>query len=248
MNRAVVLGIVLAFAALIGIWELVVRQDPFLGFLLGQPSFIARVLVQDVVEAALVQHVAYTLLAAVLGLLIGAAAGAVAGFAVVYNKAGDVALSPILNVLSVVPLFAIGPMTIFWFGQGIASKIFLAALACALLSVALVYQHVRSAPPAMKALVAVMARRRSAVFWRVEAPYAALSLLTNTRALFGVAVSGAVIGEFIGANQGVGHYIVIAEGLYDVNRIWAGVIALSLGALSISWLGVRLENFARVRL
>lgn len=248
MNRLIILGIAIAFAALLGIWELLVSQDPFLGFLLGQPSFIGRVLIHDLLEAGLLGHVAYTLFAAVLGLLVGGTVGALTGFGVAYNKTGDVALSPILNVLSVVPLFAIGPMTIFWFGQGIASKVFLAALACALLSAALVYQHVRSTPSAMKELVGVMARRRSAVFWRVEVPYASLSLLTNTRALFGVAVSGAVIGEFIGANRGVGHYIVVAEGLYDVNRIWAGVLALSLGAVTLAWVGVKLESFARSRL
>jgi NitT/TauT family transport system permease protein len=248
VNRLVIPGIAIAFVTLIGIWELIVSRDPFLRFLVGQPSFIGSALVTDVLETGLLGHVAYTLSAAVLGLIIGGAIGAIAGFGVAYNKTGDVALSPILNVLSVVPLFAIGPMTIFWFGQGIASKVFLAALAAALLSAALIYQHVRSTPSAMKALVSVMARNRAAIFWRVEAPYASLSLLTNTRALFGVAVSGAVIGEFIGANRGVGHYIIIAEGLYDVNRIWAGVLALSLGAVLLAWFGIRLENFARARL
>lgn len=248
MNRLVIAGIGLAFATLLGVWEFVVSREPFLGFLLGQPSFIGRVLAHDILEAGLLGHVAYTLSAAVLGLLAGGLAGTLAGFGVAYNKTGDVALSPILNVLSVVPLFAIGPMTIFWFGQGIASKVFLAGLACALLSAALIYQHVRSTPPAMKELVWVMGSKRSAVFWHVEVPYASLSLLTNTRALFGVAVSGAVIGEFIGANRGVGHYIVVAEGLYDVNRIWAGVVALSFGALALAWVGVKLESFARSRL
>lgn len=248
MNRAIIPLIVLAFASLLGIWEIISRQDRFVGFLLGQPTFILRDLVSDTLDAGLVGHVAYTLTAAILGLLIGACVGALAGFGVAYNKSGDIALSPILNVLSVVPLFAIGPMTIFWFGQGIASKIFLAALASALLAAALTYQHMRSTPVAMKELVSVMARRRSAVFWRVEAPYASLSLLTNSRALFGVAVSGAVIGEFIGSNRGVGHYILVAEGLFDVNRIWAGVIALSIGAVALAWIGVRLENFARARL
>jgi len=248
MSRVIILGIGMAFAALLGGWELAVRHDSFLGFLLGQPSFIASALVEDIVHAGLIGHVAFTLLAAALGLVFGAILGALAGFAVAYNKTGDIALSPILNVLSVIPLFAVGPMTIFWFGQGIASKIFLAALASGLLAAALVYQHVRSTPLAMRELVTVMARNRSEVFRRVELPYASLSLMTNTRALFGVAVSGAVIGEFIGADRGVGHYIIVAEGLYDVNRIWAGVFALSMGAVMLAWVGVQLEKFARSRL
>lgn len=248
MNRLIVGTIAICMAALLTLWEVVVRSDPFLGFLLGQPTFILRILVSDALYAGLFGHVAYTLAAAVLGLILGAAGGAIAGFAVGYNKAGDVTLSPILNVMSVIPLFAIGPMTIFWFGQGLASKVFLAALASALLAAALTYQHARSAPSGMKELVTIMARRRSAVFWRVEAPYASLSLLTNTRALFGVSVSGAVIGEFIGSNRGVGHYILVAEGLYDVNRIWVGILALSLGAVGLAWVGIRLENFARTRL
>jgi NitT/TauT family transport system permease protein len=249
MNRlSPVVAAVVAVGLLLSAWEIAVMDNAFLAFLVGKPSEIGQILIDDTFNAGLLSHVGYTLTAAIIGLLIGTSAGLSIGLAVGYNRSAELAFSPMMNALSVIPLFAIGPMTVFWFGQDQASKIFLSALATALLASTLTYQHMRSTPQAMRELVSAMAGRRSKIFWVVEAPFATLSLLTNTRALLGAAVSGAIIGEFIGANRGVGHYIVVAEGLYDVNRIWAGVLALSFGAIFLGWLGVQLETFARSRL
>lgn len=231
---------------LIAVWELAARADRMIAFSLGQPSQILRLLVTGATTGDLVYDVAITLSAALIGLVIGALAGFCIGALAGTNEAVDRALAPVLNVLSVIPLFAIGPVLIFSMGLGLGSKIFLSALASGFLAIALTYQHIRQTPASMMDLVSVTDPR--AVLREVQLPYAALKLMTNLRALLGAAIAGALVGEFIGSNAGVGHAILVAEGLFNVNGIWVGILALSIGAVVLGIAASWAERYAIRRL
>jgi NitT/TauT family transport system permease protein len=154
----------------------------------------------------------------------------------------------VINSLAVIPLFAAGPLIVFATGQGLASKIFLSTLSVSFFAIALSYQHARLVPSTLMESVRIQAGRHREPIFFVQLPYAALRLCTNLRLLFGVAVTGTVIGEFLGASMGIGRFIVVAEGLFDVNRIWAGIFVLSSASIIIGLGLARLEDMARKRL
>ena len=240
--------VILPLAALAAVWEWATSGSTFLAFLIGRPSAIAANLIQDVGSTGLLRDLAITLLTSSIGLILGCLAGYATGLLVATRPSADLAFAPIINMLSVIPLFAIGPLLVFVAGQGMASKVLLSFLTVMFLSIALTYQHTKLAPVGLKESIFIQSGKKSAVLRYVEAPYAALRLLTNLRSLFGMAVAGSLIGEFLGGSHGIGRYIVIAEGLYDVNRIWVGVVLLSISAIVAGLLLGKLENFARARL
>jgi NitT/TauT family transport system permease protein len=230
------------------LWEWLVPARSTLEFLVGRPSSIVSAAQDDFINERLIGRLMYTLVNALCGLLIGLALGYLCGMSVALSKSYERIISPVFNTLSVIPLFAVGPLTIFMFGNGAVSKVFLSAIAVAFLAIALTYQYVRSTPAHLREAVLIQSGSRRAVIRHVDAPFAFLKLLTNLRSLFGMAVGGAIIGEFLGATNGIGQYIVIAEGLFDVNRIWVGVFGLSVTTILIGSGFALVERAAHDRL
>jgi NitT/TauT family transport system permease protein len=240
--------LLLPLAALLGLWEFAASSSNQTAFLIGRPSLIGPILVEEIMSKGLLFDLSVTLGCALLGLIFGTFGGFGVGLAVATNSLADRAFSPVVNLLAVIPLFAAGPLLVLVAGQGLASKIFLSALSVSFFAIALTYQHAKLTPAAMIEGVQIQARSVGAAIRFVQAPYAALRLTTNLRILFGVAVTGAIVGEFLGASMGIGRFIVVAEGLFDVNRIWAGIALLSLASIIVGIGLARLEKFARRRL
>jgi NitT/TauT family transport system permease protein len=235
-------------AVLAIMWEFLAARSHFLAFLIGRPSIIFSNLIDDVGQTSVLTDLGVTLATALCGLVLGCVCGYALGLLVATRRNADLAFAPIINMLSVIPLFAVGPLIVFIAGQGVGSKILLSFATVSFLAIALTYQHAKLAPSGLKESVFIQSGRMSAVLRYVEAPYAALRLVTNLRSLFGMAVAGALIGEFLGSSHGIGRYIVVAEGLFDVNRIWVGVFLLSVSAIIIGLGLAKLESLARARL
>lgn len=230
------------------IWELLAAVSKKTAFLVGQPTRIVLILAEEVIHHGLVIELAVTLSCALVGLTLGAGLGFMSGIVVATNRPVDRALSPIINLLAVIPLFAAGPLLVFLAGQGFSSKILLSTLSVSFFAIALTYQHAKLTPTSMIETVTIQSGRELAAIRYVLVPYSALRLITNLRVLFGVAVTGVVVGEFLGASMGIGRFIMVSEGLFDVNRIWAGIALLSAAAICIGIALARLEEFARKRL
>lgn len=233
------------FVLFLLVWEYVADSNDKVAFLAGQPSVIAARLIADLRGNALFDDLAVTIGCAIAGLTGGTLIGFSVGVGVGTNRFLDQSLSPFLNLLTVIPLFAAGPLIILIAGQGVESKILLSALSVSFFAVGLTYQHVKLTPNCLIETIRVLGRSEEKVIRLVYLPYAALRLTTNLRLLFGVAVTGVVIGEFLGAKNGIGRYIIVAEGLFDVDRIWAGILLLSGTAMLVGLLFAQVENFAR---
>lgn len=243
--RPEMIGALIPFVAFLGLWEAVSRANRNVEFLAGRPTRIATLLIHDLVNSNLFYDLGLTISCAIIGLSIGAGFGFLVGVIVGTSRALDHAVSPFVNLLTVIPLFAAGPLIVLVAGQGVGSKIVLSSLTVSFFAVGLTYQHAKLTPNHLMEVVLIHAGKRTAVIRHVQAPYAALRLATNARLLFGVAVTGVIIGEFLGASMGVGRYIIVAEGLFDVNRIWVGIILLTLSSIAIGLGFTRLEMFAR---
>lgn len=247
-NATSIILFAMPFAMLLMAWEVWASSSSQTAFLLGQPTAIFSILLDEVRDGGLLADLAVTLICAIIGMVFGLLIGFATGVIVATSHHADRAFSPIVNLLSVIPLFAIGPLLVFAAGQGFAPKVLLSALSVGFYTVALTYQNVKLTPTAYVEAVRIQSGSDLAVTRYAQIPYSALRLVTNLRVLFGAAVTGTIVGEFLGASAGIGRFIVVAEGLFDVNRIWVGIVLLSLASVGVALCLMPLEKFARLRL
>ena len=153
---------------------------------------------------------------------------------------------PYLIFLASVQIFTIAPLLIFWFGIGWGAKVVLAALATFFVAL---QQACNGAADAEKHYVSYaqsLHANRWLVLWRIILPGAVHWVLAGIKLNIGFAILGVLIGEFISAESGLGHYIFKASGIYDVPRVWLGVLLLSVMALVLNALAEGLVKLLAV--
>ena len=246
MNRFYnyVLRITPGLAILVG-WQVLISLKPSYEFYMGSPTGIARELLTSIRAGAFQRDVSITALETVSGFLIGSTMGTFCGLMLWYSNSAYNIARPYIVSLGSIPVFALGPILIFWFGTGLLSKIFLGLLST--FTIALVQAHTGAseADPNLQNLLRVFGATRTQIFFKVIAPAATIWVLAGVRINIGMALLGAFIGEFISSSGGLGYRIILAEGLYNVNGIWVGILGIVTIAIILSSLTSPIEEGAK---
>jgi NitT/TauT family transport system permease protein len=230
----------------LGIWELAVYLDPSREFFLGSPSGVFKEFLEVAfVEKTLLRDALITSGEALAGFLLGTAIGTSCGLMLWSSQLLHRLAKPYLAALGAVPVFALGPVFIFWLGTGLASKVALAFLSTFAIAVQQAHSGAREADQQLQRVVQVFGGTRRQVFCKVIVPSAMIWVLAGVRLNVGMGLLGAVIGEFLSSRAGLGHMIIVAEGLYNVNRVWAGVITIAAIALLFHAAATPIEKRAR---
>jgi len=225
------------------IWYLFTAQDPQRQFIFSSPIKVYEEFVHLLSTGELVRHAAVTIFEALAGFLLGTTIGAFIGLAFWYSRTVARIAQPYINALASVPIFAIAPMIIVWFGIGILSKVMLAFLSTVVVAIVQSYQGSMTVEPRILKLMQVLGATKSQVFRIVVVP-SSLIWVTNAMKLnIGLALLGAFIGEFISSEQGLGYMIVKASGLYDMATVLVGVFTLICIALILTTAVGKLENW-----
>jgi NitT/TauT family transport system permease protein len=209
-----------------GAWELGVRAGFVSDFLVGAPSGIWTVFVKSMAEGSLVIDTGYTLTEAILGFIIGTVVGSAAGLGLWYSAFVARLVEPFIVAINSVPKIALAPIVILWFGTGFVSKVALAVSLTALVALIAAYQAARDADPDLQALLASMGASKNRIFRHVIVPSTLPAMIGMFRINIGFALVGAVVGEFISSQRGLGHRIYNASSLYDLNSVWVGLFVL----------------------
>jgi NitT/TauT family transport system permease protein len=229
--------------AVLALWQLAVAQSPKLDFTIGSPGGIFREF-RVLVATELLGHFSVTLAEALLGFLAGTTVGTTLGlFLWGMRRTYDV-LRPYLFGLGALPIIALGPMMIFWFGTGILSKVVLGFLATVVVAITQSYTGAREADSDLLKMVQAFGGTRRQAFWKIVVPSAGLWVIAGVRINVSMALLGAFVGEFIASRAGLGHLIIAAEGLYNVNQIWVGVAGILLIAFVLHLATFPLEQWA----
>lgn len=215
-----------AVMAFFGIWELGVRAGWVSDFLVGAPSGIWRVFVRAVMDGSLFIDTGYTLTEAILGFVIGTVLGSAAGLGLWYSAFVARLVEPFIVAINSVPKIALAPIVILWFGTGFVSKVALAVSLTALVALIAAYQAARDADPDLQALLSSMGASKNRIFKSVIVPSTLPAMIGMFRINIGFALVGAVVGEFISSQRGLGHMIYNASSLYDLNTVWVGLFVL----------------------
>jgi NitT/TauT family transport system permease protein len=216
----------LAVAVFFLAWEIAVRAGWLTEFLVGAPSGIWRVFVASMLDGSLPVDTWYTVIEAIIGFLIGTLLGSLAGLGLWYSAFVARLVEPFIVAINSVPKIALAPIVILWFGTGFVSKVALAVSLTALVALIAAYQAARDADPDLQALLASMGASKNRIFKSVIVPSTLPAIIGMFRINIGFALVGAVVGEFISSQRGLGHLIYSASSLYDLNTVWVGLFVL----------------------
>ena len=222
------LGIALAFLLT---WEIASHFSSRVAFLLSSPSEIAEALMAMARSGDLLIDMGVTASEAIFGIAAGTMLGSVLGLALWLEKDLARVVAPFIIVTANFPVFALAPAAIVWLGIGMGMKIFLASFATFFVSLNASYQGAKSAQAEFGGVFDGFRASKWDTYRMIIAPGALDAVLNSMRVNVGIGILGAFIGEFIASERGLGHAIIRASGLYQIDRVFAAslcIIALAL--------------------
>jgi len=214
-------------------WEALVRLGRYPAFILPSPGRVGRKLIEVALDGTLWTHMSVTLVEVLGGLAIGAVVATILGYALAKSVTVERALSPYLVASQAIPIVAIAPLLVIWFGPGLISKVLVSALIVFFPILVNTIAGVRGVSPDLRDLMRSLQASRWQMFAKLEVPAAMPVLLAGLKVGATLSVIGAVVGEFAGADAGLGFMINLADGQYDTARVFVGVLALVALALTL---------------
>lgn len=181
------------------------------------------------------QQALYTTLIAVGGFAAAAVLGVAFAIAITESRTFERLLFPLFVALNSVPKVAVAPLLVIWFGTGSEPKLaiaFLIAIFAVVIDAAL---GLRSAPQDVLDLARALRGSRLRILWRVKLPAALPSIFAGLKVAMSLALVGAIVGEFVSSQRGLGHVILSAQGSFDTPRVFAALAILAvLGVVLIA--------------
>ncbi len=229
VNRVMAHSVVVV--ALLSTWEVIARSWTIFRFAAGMPSRIAVELWSLIADGRLHMHMGVTAWEAAAGLAIGTTSGTIVGLGLWYSgKAAEIA-KPYIVAIGAIPVFAFAPLMIMWFGVGISMKIAIAAFSTFFVALTQSYRGAQLVGPEFLEPLHAMRATRRQVFFKVIVPGSLDWVLASARMNVGFGLLGAFVGEFVASDRGVGHVMLRAAGLYNVDRAFAAVIGIVVLAI-----------------
>ena len=230
-----------ALTALIvlAIWQTITSLGLVRSFLIPAPAAVAEKFWdalndgQTVFQSTLVQHSWVTLKEVLLGLGIGLPVGVGLGYLIARSRLLEDLLSPIIVAFQSTPIVAYAPLLVIWFGSGIESKVLTCVLIVFFPMLMNTVVGIRNVPEDLRDLMRVSQANWRQTFTKLELPAAMPVLMTGLKTATALAVIGAVVGEFIVANAGLGFMINLARQQFNTPMVFVGVITLALMAGSL---------------
>ena len=217
---------ILLIAALLVLWELTVRAFHIPPYLIPAPRAVVVQLFEQ--WSTLWRQSLVTTYATVGGFALSIAFGVPMAVAIAYSRLIESMLYPILVFSQSVPKIAIAPLFVVWFGFGIIPKVIAAFLLGFFPVVVSTVMGLKSVEPEMVDLAQSMKASRLQIFLKIRFPHALPSIFSGLKVSVTLAVVGAVVGEFVGSNSGIGYVLQIANGNFDLPLMFAALFLLSM--------------------
>jgi NitT/TauT family transport system permease protein len=221
------------FAALLflGVWEALVRIGGYPPFILPSPGRVYAKLLTVLADGLLWWHVRLTLGEITGGLALGLTAAVVLGYLMAKSRLLERLLSPYLVASQAVPVVALAPLLVIWFGSGQFSKVLVCALTIFFPMLVNTMIGVRSVDPDLIALMRSLRATPWQMFAKLEVPSALPVLLGGLKVSVTLSVIGAVVGEFVAADRGLGFLVNVARGNFDTPLMFVALFTLVVIAL-----------------
>jgi NitT/TauT family transport system permease protein len=234
-------------------WQLATDPDlipPFVwdnpnraAFFFGEPLKMAEVIWNwFVTEANIYPHLWVTLQETALAFAIGSMLGLAIGLWLGLSPTASALFDPYITAMNAMPRVVLAPIFMVWFGLGIWSKVALGVTLVFFIVFFNVYQGVKEVSPVVLNNATMLGASRRQLLRYVYLPSATSWVFSSLHTSVGMAFVGAVVGEYLGSAKGVGYLIHMAEGSFDINTVFAGILVLTAFALVLDLVVTKVEK------
>lgn len=223
----------IAFVVVIAVWELGVRLGDVSALILPPPSLIVRRLYEGLVHGTFLPNLGVTLLETFLGFGLAAVLGIGLGALVAEIRWIRRAVYPYVVAFQTIPMIALAPLLVIWFGFGITSKVLAAGIVAFFPIIVNTIEGVSGADAQRVDMIRAMGASRMETFRRVKAPSALPFIFAGLDTAIVLALLGAVVGEFMGATAGLGNQMLIFNAQLDIASSFAVLVLLSACGLAL---------------
>ncbi len=223
----------LSFVAFLALWQGVVWLGGYPSFILPPPVAVVERLDDLLADGSLWFHAGVTLREVLAGLGLGTLVATLLGYGLAHSPVAERLLTPYIVASQSVPTVAIAPLLVIWFGTGLLSKVLVCALIVFFPILVNTVVGVRSVGRELRDLMRTLEASRWQMVWLLEVPAALPVFLGGLKVGATLAVIGAVVGEFVASNRGLGYLLKQGQQLYDTPLVFVGIGALVVLAQSL---------------
>jgi NitT/TauT family transport system permease protein len=235
-------GLALSLVIVLVAWKGLILLRGYPTFILPAPELVAQRLIDELAGGTLRFHAGVTMIESLAGFGLALSVSLALGYMLAHAPRLERVLAPQLAATQAVPVVAIAPLIILWAGADIGSKILVAALVTFFPILSSTVVALRGVPRELLEMAKISGANRRQVFWHVELPLALPGIFGGVKAGLALATTGAVVGEFVGARDGLGALINISRGLFDTPLMFAALITLAVLTLTFYLIAVLLER------
>ena len=228
--------------ALLAAWEWATRTGHASAFLYGSPSAIGLDLAAAARDGSLWSDAVTTGAETLAGFALGNLIGTVVGLSLWYSRFVSRVVQPFLLGLGSIPIVALAPIAIIWFGTGFASKVAMATLSVVVVSLTVAYKGAVGVDPDQVNLLRSLGATRHQVFRYLILPASLTDIFAGFKLTVGFALVGAIVGEFMSSSSGLGHAIFKAGSLYAIAKVLAELAVTAALAIMLSAVVMRAER------
>lgn len=222
-------NILLAPAVIVGgllLWAAIVRVGGYPTFILPAPLVVWNKFLSALLDGTLVRHTAVTLAEIALGFTLGVSLALLLGYLLGKNPAVERLIAPYIVASQSVPIVAIAPLLVIWFGSGLFSKVLVCALITFFPTLISAIVGLRGVDRDLRDLMRSLKATRWQTFRMLELPSSLPVIFGGLKLSVILAVVGAVVGEFMGASVGLGYLINLGRGVFDTPLMFVAIIVL----------------------
>jgi NitT/TauT family transport system permease protein len=225
------------------LWEAVVRWQGYPVFILPRPGQVLQKALAMSADGSLLRHTQATVTEIGAGMLIGLTLAFALGYWLGRSRTLDRILSPYLVASQTVPVVAIAPLLVIWFGSGLLSKVLVTTIMVFFPTLLGTVVGIRNVDQDLRELMRSLRASRWQLFVKLDLPGALPVIFGGLKLSVILAVVGAIVGEFVGADQGLGFLINLGRGVLDTPMIFVAVFMIVLLAQAMYWSVTLLESY-----
>jgi len=218
---------------LLAMWYAVVEWGNYPSYILPSPTEVLRKATTVAGDGSLWRHMRVTAFEVMAGLALGVSAAVTVGYFLGRWEWLERVLSPFVVAAQSVPMVALAPLLIIWFGFGLLSKVLVCAVIVFFPMMVATIVGLRSVPTNLLDLMHVLRASEWQILVKLRIPAALPVLFGGLRLSVTLAVVGAVVGEFVGADRGLGFLVGLGKGLFDTPLMFVALAALMLMAMGL---------------
>jgi NitT/TauT family transport system permease protein len=211
-------------------------------FFFGKPLTVLQKIWEWFASGKIYEHLLVTLIETLLAFAIGTVLGLIVGLWLALSPTASALADPYIKAMNAMPRVILAPIFAVWFGLGILSKVALGITLVFFIVFFNVFQGVKEVSPVVLNNARMLGANARQLLRTVYVPSAMSWVFSSLHTAVGMAFVGAVVGEYLGSARGVGYLILQAEGAFDINTVFAGILVLTAFALALDTVVTVIEN------